>query len=241
MDSLRRIRCLRPRMLAFTLALRRALPVLTIVIAIAVLTTGCWRRNAPTPTPTRELRPTFTPTPAPARVSRAQTPTPIPPTPTPIPATPTPTPTVTFTPTPSPTPTETPTPTPTPTPVYPFELESLEQFPAHDLSLDQVRIYAYIYSPTEFGLPGYSLQVWHDGVPLATDAVSAEGLPNLTREEPGPWTRFTNLVVEFDEPPGGVWEIQLIDEDGQVVGPSAMFNLTEADSDRELYVRYRLR
>jgi hypothetical protein len=173
-----------------------------------------------------------------------ETPTPLPTdTPTPVPtATPLPTDTPTVTPTPPPTDTPTPAPTPTasPTPDYAFALEVAEKFPTDSLAQDVVRIYAYIYSPAELGLEGYTLSVLHQGTPLVVEETSTAGLPAVTREDPNsPYSRFTNLSVIFVEPQAGDWLVQLLDPQGAPAGPEALFTLTEDEATRELYVRYK--
>jgi hypothetical protein len=154
---------------------------------------------------------------------------------------PTETPTSADTPTPVPTdtPTATPLPTPTPTPEFAFALESAEKFPTDSLAPNVVRIYLYVYSPTELGLGGYSLQVVHNGVPLTVDEVSTAGAPDVTRTDPSPYTRFANMSVVFAEPQAGRWEIQLLDPEGGVAGPPVVFDLTADEITRELYLRYR--
>jgi hypothetical protein len=107
------------------------------------------------------------------------------------------------------------------------------------LAPDVVRIYLYVYSPSSLGLADYSLQVLHNGVPLLVDEVSTAGAPDVTRTEPGPYTRFTNMNVVFVEPQAGRWDIQLIDEQRRPVGPPVSFDLTADEATRELYVRYR--
>jgi len=102
-----------------------------------------------------------------------------------------------------------------------------------------VRIYLYVYSVAEFGLPGYSLQVLHNGDPLTVDEVSTGGLPEQTRDVPSPYTRFANMNVIFVEPQAGRWEIQLVDEARAPAGPAVTFELTADEVTRELYVRYR--
>jgi hypothetical protein len=181
----------------------------------------------PTETPAPPDLPTPTETPEPA----TSTPTPEPPTETPEP--PTETPTVT------PTPTSTFTPTPTPTPDYPFELEAAEQFPTQLPDVDEVRIYLYVYAEDNYALEGYSLRVLKDDVPLLVQARSTGGLPGETRPGPSPYTRFANLGAAFFEAAIGVWDVQLIDPDGNPAGPPAEFVLTENDPLREIYVRYR--
>lgn len=205
--------------------------------------------------PTRTPFPTWTPTPvgqqqpaAPvAQANNVPTDTPPPPpavatdTPTSAPPTPAPTDTPADTPTPEPTatPADTPTPEPTATPAFLFTLEAAEKFPTDSLAANVVRIYLYVYSPTTYGLPGYTLQVAHNGTPLTVEEVSTEGIPEQTRPEPGPYTRFFNMSVVFVEPQAGRWDIQLLDPDLVPVGPPVAFDLTADERTRELYVRYQ--
>jgi hypothetical protein len=123
--------------------------------------------------------------------------------------------------------------------VYTFALETAEKLPTDSLAPNVVRIYLYVYSPSALGLAGYSLQVLHNGAPLLVDEVSTAGVPDVTRSEPGPYTRFTNMNVLFVEPQAGRWDIQLIDEQRRPVGPAVSFDLTADEATRELYVRYR--
>lgn len=181
--------------------------------------------------PTRIAAAIATSTPTPTATA-TETPTPAP-TPTP-----TETPTVTPTPEPTETPTPEPTPSPTPEPDYPFALEEATKFPTESLAPNVVRIYAYIYSPSELGLGGYSLRVEHLGSALVVDEVSFAGLPEQTRKDASPYARFTNFSVVFVEPQAGEWRIQLIDPQGQPAGPEAVFELTADEITRELYVRY---
>ena len=102
-----------------------------------------------------------------------------------------------------------------------------------------MRIYLYVYSETALGLPGYSLSVLHNGTPLTVDEVSAGGLPDQTRKDPSPYTRFTNLNVLFVEPQTGTWAVQLVDQKRTPVGPAAEFKLDADERTRELYVRYK--
>lgn len=139
-------------------------------------------------------------------------------------------------------PTEAPTETPTPTgPQYDFELEVAEKFPTDSLAENVVRVFLYVYSNDQFALPGYSLVVAHNESSLPVDAISTAGLPSVTRDEPGIYTRFTNMNAIFIEPPGGTWAIQLVDELGVAVGPPAFLELEPDDTARELYLRYRLK
>jgi len=226
------------------LLLRFALALLLLLLS------GCSFGEA---TPTRTPFPTWTPTPlgqqAPA-ASVAQvidTPTVPPPAaapteaPTSEPPTPAPTDTPAEAPAPVPTdtPAETPTPEPTATVAFSFTLEAAEKFPTDSLAANVVRIYLYVYSPTTYGLPGYTLQVIHNGAALTVDEVSTGGIPEQTRDAPGPYTRFANMSVVFVEPQAGRWEIQLLDPQRNPVGPVVPFDLTADERTRELYVRYR--
>lgn len=142
---------------------------------------------------------------------------------------------------PAETPTESPTLTPLPTPEYAFELEAAEKFPTDSLAVNVVRIFLYVYSPVEFGLPSFTLAVKHNETPLLVDTVSESGLPQQTRSGPSAFTRFTNMNLIFVERQVGRWEIQLIDQSGAIVGPPAIFDLTADEITRELYLRYKLK
>lgn len=234
------------------------------IFLLVLITGGCGREGG---SPTRTPVPTWTPESAvgvapPAGEAVGQVPveptatvvfamptatltaTPIPPTetPTPLPTdTPTPEPTATNTPTPTIEPTATATPQPTPTPSFTFDLELAEKHPTISLAPNVVRIFLYVADATGVGLADYSLQVFHNGAELVVDKVSSGGLPGLTRGEPSPYTRFTNMNVIFVEAQAGTWEVQLVDSRGAVVGPMATFELTADEATRELYVRYRPR
>lgn len=221
-----------------------------LALLLLLLLSACSFGDA---TPTRTPFPTWTPTPlgqqAPAASVAQVTDTPtIPPpaaapteTPTSEPPTPAPTDTPAEAPAPAPTdtPAETPTPEPTATAPFAFTLEAAEKFPTDSLAANVVRIYLYVYSPTSYGLPGYTLQVIHNGAALTVDEVSTGGIPEQTRDTPGPYTRFANMSVVFVEPQAGRWEIQLLDPQRNPVGPVVPFDLTADERTRELYVRYR--
>lgn len=240
---------------------RRTLPWVVAIVALLFLSACGGGDEAPTRTPV----PTWTPTvgapaepqaeqpvveqPTLAPVEPADTPVPQEPVvmeePTPVPAVPTdtsvpPTPEPpTNTPEPTVPPTDTPTPAPTPTPNYAFVLETAEKIPTESLAANVVRIWVYVYSPSNFGLPGYSIRVTHNGAPLTVEEVSEEGVPGKTRASDGPWTRFTNLSVILVESQAGLWEVQLVDAEGIPAGPAAQFELSADEVTRELYLRYR--
>lgn len=102
-----------------------------------------------------------------------------------------------------------------------------------------MRVFLYVADADGFGLPGYTLRVLHNGAELAVDKVSTAGIPGLTRGDPSPYTRFTNMNVIFVEAQAGTWGVQLVDPNGSPVGPAAEFELTADENTRELYVRYR--
>jgi hypothetical protein len=229
-----------------------------VTITAAVIIGGCGGNDGATRTPF----PTFTPTPpgvaaAPganaavtampteavvvAMPTETQTPTPVPPTATPTAAptdTATPAPTATVTLTPTVVPTDTPTPAPSPTPSFTFALELAEKHPTNSLAPNVVRVFLYVADAEGFALGDYSLRVLHNGAELPVDKVSTSGLPGLTRGEPSPYTRFTNMNVIFVEAQAGTWQVQLVDVNGNPVGPPATFELTADEETRELYVRY---
>ncbi len=234
-----------------------------LLLAGALSVAGCGSlRRGPEPTPTRPPLATYTPTPqgfvpanavvepaAPAPVAaapvQAEAPTEVPtavPTETPT-SVPTATPEPTQTPTPAPTATATATPTATPTPDYAFELEENSRMPLpKDDKLTGVRVFAYIYDETEFALGNYGLRITHDDQPVEpveANLRSSAGLPNQTRTEIGPYSRFTNLTLTVDGPAEGVWTIQAVDANQTPVGRPAIFILGSQDNERELYVRYR--
>lgn len=226
-----------------------------LVLLIVLTSAGC---SFGQDTPTRTPVPTWTPTPigqpgaegAPVAPPTAlpttaevaqlptETPTAVPPTPAPVPTDP---PTETPAPTATAVPVDTPTLEPTATAVFAFELEAAEKFPTDSLAANVVRLYLYVYSPTDFGLADYSLQVLHNGTELAVDETSAAGVPEQTRTDPSPYTRFTNMSLIFVEPQAGRWDIQLIDGARAPAGPPVTFELTADENTRELYVRYRLK
>lgn len=240
----------------------------TVILGALLLSlaSGCSQGESPTRTPV----PTFTMTPIGAAPAVVETPavaaapteavvvamptatftvTPVPPTatPTPVPTdTPLPEPTATTTPTPTtePTATATPpataTPAPTPTPSFTYILELAEKHPTESLAPNVVRFFLFVADRDGFGVAGMSLRVLHNGAALTVDKVSSGGLPGLTRGEPSPYTRFTNMNVIFVEAQAGTWEAQLIDSNGVPVGPPAQFELTADENTRELYVRYRM-
>jgi hypothetical protein len=137
-------------------------------------------------------------------------------------------------------PTATPAPAEAPSPAtaFAFDLVAQDQFPEDNI----VRVFVYVYSDSEPALAGYSVKVKHNGGELPVNGQTAGGNPSLTWPFHDDRQRFTNLKVEFSiQPPGGPWEVQLVDGGGNPVGPAVTFNLTNDETDRELYVRYKKR
>ncbi len=120
---------------------------------------------------------------------------------------------------------------------FTFDLRMQEQFPETGL----VRIFLYVYSGNN-SLAGYSLRVVHNGAELPVEGTSFAGQPAFTWPFQDARQRYQNFKVEFsDVDPAGTWEVQIIDSDGNAVGPSATFTLAANDPQQELYVRYEQR
>ncbi len=128
--------------------------------------------------------------------------------------------------------------TPTPLP-YPFVLEGFSQYPTES----GTGITAYIYSTDPLGLPGYSLSVRHNGqlLPAHKGTSDNETLYLAVQIDNATATYPYNLKVEYPVPSDGQWEVQLVDEDGEFVGPPARFALSADNPNRGIYLRYRQR
>jgi hypothetical protein len=122
-------------------------------------------------------------------------------------------------------------------PLVQFDLIRQEQFAESAL----VRVYLYVTADS-VGIEGYSARITKDGRELPVDAISFGGQPAFTWPFQDARQRHQNFKVEFtDEPPAGVWSIQLVNADGVAVGPAAQFTLTTNDPNQELYLRYEQR
>lgn len=152
-----------------------------------------------------------------------------------------PTPPPTARPQPRPQPTAAPAqPTQPPAPAYGFDLELSKQYP----ETNTIRIHLYAYAPPiGKGLPDYSLSVKKDGGQLPVSGVSSGGDALHSWVQPGQDARdyLYNFKVEYQVPPAGRWDVQIVDAGGNPVGPPATFILTDNDQNRELYVRYKRR
>jgi hypothetical protein len=170
--------------------------------------------------------PTFTPTPTPTSISTF-TPSPLPPstaTPTvvlaatPLPAIPPPT----DTPSPTPlSPTSTPLPTDTPTPVpvtYPFIIKETAQFGTTHLNFD---VFIAITDADNHPLAGYRVIGGHSSGLQLESAPSAAA---WTENSGAMHYKAGNIKYAVPNSPSGVWNLQLIDSDGNPVGPPVEFS-----------------
>lgn len=134
-------------------------------------------------------------------------------------------------------PAESPTAAPAPAAEFAFELIAAEQFSEPRL----VRIFLYVYDG-EQALEGYTLQVKKDGASQTVSGTSVGGQPSFTWPIADIRQRFQNMKVEFPNvAAAGVWEIQLVDGGGNLMGPPATFTLKANEPNQELYVRYKKR
>lgn len=120
---------------------------------------------------------------------------------------------------------------------YPFVLSEQHQH------AEQITPRLYLYVHDQLGALGnFTVRVRKDGLTLPTMARTTASLPSYTWPSADARRHFTNLKLEFPHVTvAGQWEVQLIDTQGNVVGPTAQFDLTENDRNQELYVRYTLR
>ena len=117
---------------------------------------------------------------------------------------------------------------------YAFTLAEQTQFEEHIVP----RIFFYVHQQ-ENGLGGYTVRVRKDGIDLPVAKATTAGLPGYTWPIPNERQRYANLKVEFPQvAAAGLWEIQLLDEVGNAVGPIAIFRLQPGDTHQEMYVRY---
>lgn len=128
----------------------------------------------------------------------------------------------------------------TPTPAAPefgFELVSVEQFSEPKF----VRIFLYVYDG-EQALAGYTLRIKKDGADVPVTGTSFGGQPGFTWPIADLRQRFQNMKAEFPNvAAAGVWEVQLVDGGGNLMGPPATFTLSANDPNQELYLRYKKR
>ena len=178
-----------------------ALPTYTVTPSATPIPTS-------TPLPTATSTPTITPTPTtPATATPSPQPTDTPP-PTPLPSTATPQ--ATDTPTPS-------------APQYPFIVKETAEFNTSHLNFD---VFVAITDDDNSPLSGYRIVGTHDS-----------GLQLESRESAGAWTENSgamhykagNIKYEALNSPGGVWTLQLVDSDGQPVGPPVAFSFDTAN------------
>ncbi len=98
---------------------------------------------------------------------------------------------------------------------------------------------AAMANPTEQALGDYTVRVHKDGLSVPVQAKTFAGMPGYTWPRADARQRLMNLKLEFPHiSAAGLWEIQLLDERGNPVGPTAHFILAPDDLNKEMYVRY---
>ena len=203
--------------------MRKYVPTLWLVMAIAVLallavaTAGCAAKPTPTPTPTKTPKPTFTPTitktPTPLWTpTPVWTPTPIPPTATPVPPTATRRP-PTATPVPRP-PTATPLPPPTSTPSLPYRAAVVRC----ETNCGTTWIDGTVYqpAPSTEGRSGVLVRIWAYGHIQDTRKTGTDP------KGPGYWS----FIAKMGGPMEGNWEIAIIDENGNLLSEKVIVHTT---------------
>ena len=101
-----------------------------------------------------------------------------------------------------------------------------------------MRIYLYVHAD-DVGLPDYSLRVARNNTELPISTLSTAGPPGFTWPFQDARQRSQNWKVELPNiTPEGLWQLQLVDSTGNIVGPAATYRLGAADTELELYVRY---
>ncbi|MCB9137893.1 MAG: SH3 domain-containing protein [Caldilineaceae bacterium] len=119
-----------------------------------------------------------------------------------------------------------------------FDLTDQEQF----AETTGVRIFLFVSDAEDRALGDYSLTVSKNGNALAVEGASFGGQPGFTWPFQDARQRSQNFKAEFPgEDPAGVWEVQLVDGNGEPAGPAATFELAADDPMQELYVRYKRR
>ncbi|HRW10066.1 MAG TPA: SH3 domain-containing protein [Caldilineaceae bacterium] len=123
---------------------------------------------------------------------------------------------------------------------YPFQLVQQQQ---HGERITP-RIFLYVndHSAADIqeGLPGFGLLVKKDGVILSAPERTHGGQPDFTWPIPHERQKLANFKVEFPTVnPVGHWEIQLIDQLGQPVGPITSFDFGPNEPNLEMYLHYQ--
>lgn len=104
------------------------------------------------------------------------------------------------------------------------------------------QVHDHGFHNNEAAIGNVGVRVKKDGVELPTTQRTYAGEPGYTWPIPSARQQLTNLELEFpDVSAPGVWEIQLLDDAGNVVGPTARFVFSADELNQEMYVRYQKR
>ncbi len=116
-----------------------------------------------------------------------------------------------------------------------FDLTSIEQF----AESGGVRIFLFVTDDGSTALEGYTARIMKDGREQAVSEVSFGGQPGFTWPFQDARQRGQNWKAEFPNVvPTGVWEVELVNSDGVIVGPKGSFTLATSEPNQELYLRY---
>lgn len=187
----------------------------------------------PEATATLSPPPTFAPTATPLPTD---TPTLVVPSPTPAPSnTPTATsspPPPTDTPAPPPPPTATSLPTDTPAPVFSFEAVEVDPFPTNHLDFD---VYIAVTDANNTPLSGYKVVGVHSSGLRVESALSAG---DWTENSGAMYYKAGNIKYQVTNSPGGVWQLQLVDQTGAAAAEPLDFSFDPANL-KWYFVLYR--
>jgi len=127
-----------------------------------------------------------------------------------------------------------------PTPSYPYTLVQQQQYS------EQItpRIYLYVSERVGAvqtqGVANLGLRVKKDGVALSTSARTHGGRPDFTWPIVHERQQLANLKVEFPHiEAAGLWEIQLVDANGDAVGAPVQLLFSANEPNREIYLHYQ--
>lgn len=139
------------------------------------------------------------------------------------------------------TPTATPPPTAAPSGGYPFVVEQLTRHP----EANTVTIYAYVHENGQ-ARNGYYLWITHNGATYRSGPSSALIAGTTKPAEPAsPNNVAYNVKIDFPTfiyptlDMTGPWSVLLVDGNNQALSAPTIVTITPADTQRELYLRYR--
>lgn len=139
------------------------------------------------------------------------------------------------------TPTGTPPPTSAPSGAYPFAVEQVTRHP----EANTVTVYAYVHE-TGQALNGYYLWITHNGAAYRSGPSSALIAGTTKPADPAsPNNVAYNVKIDFPTfiypalDMTGLWSVLLVDGNNQALSAPTIVTITPADTQRELYLRYR--